>query len=55
MVVRGSSLPLRGEISDRLPAIGTGRIRWPVVLPVIAVVFALLFTVFAASSSLRWR
>ena len=37
MVVRGSSLPLRGEISDRLPAIGTGRIRWRVVLPVIAV------------------
>ncbi len=50
MVVRGSSLPLRGEISDRLPAIGIGRIRWPVVLPAIAVVLVLLFTVFADST-----
>lgn len=50
MVVRGSSLPLRGEISDRLPAIGTGLVRWPVVLPAIAVVFVLLFTAFAAST-----
>ncbi|MFZ0043677.1 MAG: branched-chain amino acid ABC transporter permease/ATP-binding protein [Solirubrobacteraceae bacterium] len=47
MIVRGSSLPLRGEISDRLPAIGIGRIRWPVVLPVVAVVLALIFAVFS--------
>ena len=50
MVLRGSSLPLRGEISDRLPAIGTGRIRWPVVLPAVAVVLVLIFAVFTGST-----
>ncbi len=50
MVVRGSSLPLRGEISDRLPAIGTGRIRWRLVLPAIALMLVLIFTVFAGST-----
>ncbi|MFE3188472.1 ATP-binding cassette domain-containing protein [Nocardia sp. NPDC059240] len=37
MIVRGSSLPLRGHIGERLPAIGTGRIRWRIVLPTIAI------------------
>jgi sulfate-transporting ATPase len=32
MIARGSGLPLRGHLADRLPAVGTARVRWPVVL-----------------------
>ena len=37
MLLRGSSLPLRGDISERLPALGSGRIRWGVAIPAIAI------------------
>ncbi len=50
LLVRGSSLPLRGQMSERLPAIGSGRIRWGAVLPAIVVCTVLIFTVFAAST-----
>ena len=36
LVVRGRGLPLRGSITDRLPRVGTGRIRPLVVLVLVA-------------------
>ena len=43
LIVRGSSLPLRGHISDRLPVVGNGRIDWKVLVPcVMAMSLALL-------------
>ncbi len=50
MLLRGSSLPMRGDISERLPTLGTGRIRWSAVIPAIVVCMVLIFTVFAAST-----
>ena len=50
MLVRGSSIPIRGHMSERLPTIGSGRIRWGAVLPAIVVCMILIFTVFAAST-----
>jgi sulfate-transporting ATPase len=50
LLVRGSSLPLRGHLSERLPTIGTGRIRWTVVLPVLAAGLVLIFTVFSKNT-----
>lgn len=32
MIVRGRSLPLRGFLIERLPAVGTGKIRWGLLL-----------------------
>jgi len=46
MLVRGSSLPLRGHISERLPAIGIGRVHWGAVLPAVAIILVLIFAVF---------
>jgi sulfate-transporting ATPase len=43
LLVTGQSLPLRGHISDRLPAIGTGVLR-PRTLLVTAIATVLLFT-----------
>jgi ABC-type branched-subunit amino acid transport system ATPase component/ABC-type branched-subunit amino acid transport system permease subunit len=50
MLIRGSSLPIRGHMSERLPALGSGRVRWPVVLPTAAIVLVLIFTVFTGSA-----
>ena len=50
MLIRGSSLPMRGHMSERLPALGTGRVRWTVVLPIVAIVLALILTVFSGSA-----
>ena len=36
LAIRGTALPVRGHLLDRLPAIGTGRIRWAVVVPCVA-------------------
>ena len=47
MLIRGSSLPLRGHVSERLPAIGSGRIRWAASCPPVAIVLALIFAVFS--------
>ncbi|MFE3000988.1 ATP-binding cassette domain-containing protein [Nocardia sp. NPDC059246] len=44
MIVRGSSLPLRGHIGERLPAIGTGRIHWPATVIAIAVGLIAIFS-----------
>jgi ABC-type branched-subunit amino acid transport system ATPase component/branched-subunit amino acid ABC-type transport system permease component len=40
MVARGRALPLRGELTDRLPRLGTGVPRWPVLAVVIVLVGA---------------
>ena len=48
MLFRGSSLPLRGYLFERLPAIGTGRIRWVVVLPAVAIGLVLILTAFTS-------
>lgn len=37
LLVRGKVLPLRSHVLDRLPAVGSGRIRWGVVLVLYAV------------------
>jgi ABC-type branched-subunit amino acid transport system ATPase component/ABC-type branched-subunit amino acid transport system permease subunit len=38
LVVRGRALPLRGTFTERLPALGTGRIRWVPLTAALAVV-----------------
>jgi ABC-type branched-subunit amino acid transport system ATPase component/branched-subunit amino acid ABC-type transport system permease component len=50
LLVRGSSLPVRGHISDRLPTIGSGRIRWRVVLPAVVACLILIFAVFSTAT-----
>lgn len=52
MLVRGSSLPLRGHLFDRLPAVGTGRIRWAAVLPAVAIGLVLILVVFSSATLL---
>jgi sulfate-transporting ATPase len=47
LVIRGRGLPLRGTITDRLPRVGTGRVR-PAVVVVVAGA-ALLWVAFGAS------
>jgi ABC-type branched-subunit amino acid transport system ATPase component/branched-subunit amino acid ABC-type transport system permease component len=37
MVVGGRALPMRGELLDRLPAVGTGSISWPLALGAVVV------------------
>ena len=50
MLIRGSSLPLRGHMSERLPAIGNGRLRWSVLLPAVAILLVLIFAVFGTTT-----
>ena len=42
MVLRGTALPVRGFIFDRLPALGSGRIRWSMLVPFVAAVVAVI-------------
>jgi ABC-type branched-subunit amino acid transport system ATPase component/ABC-type branched-subunit amino acid transport system permease subunit len=46
LVVRGRGLPLRGSITDRLPRVGTGRVR-----PLVVLVLAALAVVWLLTSS----
>jgi ABC-type branched-subunit amino acid transport system ATPase component/branched-subunit amino acid ABC-type transport system permease component len=46
LVLRGKGLPTRGIYVERLPEVGTGRINWPVVVPVFALVSGLFLFVF---------
>ena len=48
MVVNGRGLPLRGSATDRLPKVGTGRIRLKVVVPVV-VAMMVVFVLASAS------
>jgi ABC-type branched-subunit amino acid transport system ATPase component/ABC-type branched-subunit amino acid transport system permease subunit len=43
MVVRGTSIPIRGFMADRLPRLGSGRVRWPFLVPIVAVCAVLTF------------
>ncbi|MEU7814339.1 branched-chain amino acid ABC transporter permease/ATP-binding protein [Pseudonocardia sp. NPDC049154] len=45
MVLRGRSIPLRGFLGARLPALGSGRIRWPIVGGVLVVGLVLIWLV----------
>jgi ABC-type branched-subunit amino acid transport system ATPase component/ABC-type branched-subunit amino acid transport system permease subunit len=38
LVVRGSALPLRGHIADRLPRVSSGRVDWRLLAPAVALV-----------------
>lgn len=42
LAVRGSALPLRGHAFDRLPRIGTGRVRWQIVVPFVVLALVLI-------------
>ena len=39
LVFRGRSLPLRSQVLDRIPRLGSGRIRWPVVAVALVVLW----------------
>ena len=45
MILRGRGIPMRDYILQRLPSVGTGVIRWRLVLAVLAVVAAMIFSV----------
>jgi ABC-type branched-subunit amino acid transport system ATPase component/ABC-type branched-subunit amino acid transport system permease subunit len=44
LFVRGRPLPLRGELADRLPALGNAVPRWPVIVVVFALAAVSVFT-----------
>jgi sulfate-transporting ATPase len=46
LVVSGRSLPQRGQAGDKLPSIGSGRIRWPWLVLFGVVITTLMFTEF---------
>lgn len=43
MVFRGRSLPMRGHILEKMPAVGDGRIRWPYLVASVVVALLLIF------------
>lgn len=45
MMLRGRGIPQRDYILQRLPSVGTGQIRWTLVIPAMAVVVAMIFSV----------
>jgi ABC-type branched-subunit amino acid transport system ATPase component/branched-subunit amino acid ABC-type transport system permease component len=49
LVVFGRSLPLRGDVSERPPEVGSGQIRPLVLVPVLVVTIALVSTVFSTT------
>jgi len=44
LVLRGRGLPGRGFLAERRPALGSGRVVWPVVLPIVALGFLSIVT-----------
>ncbi|GAA4478293.1 branched-chain amino acid ABC transporter permease/ATP-binding protein [Rhodococcus olei] len=45
LVVRGKGLPLRSHVSERLPRLGSGALRWPgIVIAVVVTVVAIAFS-----------
>jgi ABC-type branched-subunit amino acid transport system ATPase component/branched-subunit amino acid ABC-type transport system permease component len=46
MVFRGRVLPRRGEVLERLPSIGTGKVRLPVVIGISAVALIFIWGIF---------
>jgi ABC-type branched-subunit amino acid transport system permease subunit len=51
LVVRGTSLPSRSHVLERLPSIGSGRIRPAIVIPLAAALIICITTVFPAGLS----
>jgi ABC-type branched-subunit amino acid transport system ATPase component/branched-subunit amino acid ABC-type transport system permease component len=51
LVVRGRNLPIRGTIVDRLPELGTGRVRPVPLLAGVALVAVLVLGVFSAATN----
>jgi ABC-type branched-subunit amino acid transport system ATPase component/branched-subunit amino acid ABC-type transport system permease component len=51
LLFRSSALPGRGEVAARLPTLGTGRIRWPIVITA-AVVLGVIIVVLPTSGQL---
>ncbi len=49
IAVRGKGLPVRGSFVERLPAVGSGRIRLRIVGPAVAVTIALMYVFFPNS------
>lgn len=45
MILRGQGIPQRDYILQRLPSVGTGQIRWTLVVPLLAVVGTMIFSV----------
>jgi ABC-type branched-subunit amino acid transport system ATPase component/branched-subunit amino acid ABC-type transport system permease component len=50
LLVRGKSLPLRDYIFQKLPLVGSGRIRWKIIAPVLIV-----FSILIISVPPRWQ
>ena len=49
VVISGRALPIRGYLSDRLPKLGTGRLRPALIVPVAVVTFALITQIRSAT------
>ena len=49
LILRGRALPLRSHVLERLPSIGSGRIRPLLVIPAVATVIVLCFVWFGAN------
>jgi len=45
MIIRGKGIPARGSVSQRLPALGTGRLDLRIVVPVLLVTLVLVWSV----------
>jgi sulfate-transporting ATPase len=43
LVVRGQSLPLRSHVLERLPALGSGRVNWKLLVPIVATMAVIVF------------
>jgi ABC-type branched-subunit amino acid transport system ATPase component/branched-subunit amino acid ABC-type transport system permease component len=48
LLVRGKALPTRAHVVERLPGLGTGKVRYEVVVPVVVLFGVLIATVFGA-------
>jgi sulfate-transporting ATPase len=49
LIARGTGLPLRGHLIERLPSLGTGRVRFPPLIFTVALIAALIIFVFPSS------
>ena len=60
LMVRGKGIPMRGGLVERLPAVGTGKVRWAILIPAVAILSVLMMTSFrlqllgSVTSSLAW-
>ncbi len=52
LVVRGQGLPVRSYVQERMPQVGSGRVRMAVLLPAVAIAIWLLLTTLSAEWAL---